>query len=89
MGNKGGKELALVRSSPEDSYADGDEEYERAVARRWKINNGFFCSSNFLVTSLVIIVCVLCIYRRFATIRSSSKITKKNWISSYRRQPLA
>ena len=88
MGNKGGKELALVRSSPEDSYADGDEEYERAVARRWKINNGFFCSSNFLVTSLVIIVCVSYL-QRFATIRSSSKITKKNWISSYRRQPLA
>jgi len=85
MGNKGGKELAPVRSSQENSYSDEDEEFERAaaldagwpgqlgywwrhlrwpraVAQCWKINNRFFWSSNFLVISLVIIVCVLCIY---------------------------
>jgi hypothetical protein len=85
MGNKGGKELALVRSSPKGPYADEDEEFERAVARdagwpgqlgywwrhlrwpravarRWKTNNGFFWSPDFLITSLVVIVCVLCIY---------------------------
>ena len=33
MGNKGGKELALVRSSPEDPCPDEDEEFERAVSR--------------------------------------------------------
>jgi len=101
MGNKEGKEIALVRSSPEGPYSGEDEEFERAVAReagwpgqleywwrhlrwpravarRWKIDKGFFWSSNYLVTSLVIILCVFCIYSLFQNLRQQNYEKKED-----------